>query len=69
MIKTRCTPEVVAAIGRWKSLAFLLYWRKIEEILPRAVSKSYVKSRIAEVSRDFERFRVEQRIPAVIPLP
>ena len=62
-------PEVVAAIGHWKSLAFLLYWRKIEEILPRAVSKSYVKSRIAEVSKEFERFRVTHRIPAVITLP
>ena len=26
--------EVIAAIGQWKSLAFLLYWWKIEEILP-----------------------------------
>lgn len=58
-------PEVVAAIGRWKSLAFLLYWRKIEEILPNAVSKSYVKSRIAAVSLDFERFRVANQIPAI----
>ena len=60
-------PEVVAAIGCWKSLAFLLYWRKIEEILPKAVSKSYVKTCIAEVSADFERFRVANHIPAIAP--
>ncbi len=59
---------VVAAIGRWKSLAFLLYWRKIEEILPKALSKSYVRSRISEVSKDFERFCLAQCIPVSVPI-
>jgi len=27
-------PEIVAATGGWTSLAFLLYWRRMEEILP-----------------------------------
>ena len=62
-------PEVVATIGRWKSLTFLLYWRKIEEILPKAVSRSYVRSRIAEVSKDFERFHLAQCIPATVTIP
>ncbi|KAJ7599466.1 DNA breaking-rejoining enzyme [Mycena floridula] len=56
-------PEVVATIGRWKSLAFLLYWRKIEEILPRSFSRSYDSSRIRELAVAFENFRVAQNIP------
>ncbi|KAJ7577742.1 hypothetical protein C8J56DRAFT_898894 [Mycena floridula] len=57
-------PEVVATIGRWKSLAFLLYWRKIEVILPRSFSHSYDSSRIRELAVAFENFRVAQNIPA-----
>lgn len=56
-------PEIVAAIGRWKSLAFLLYWRKIEEVLPRAVSRSYEPNRIRNVAAAFEQFRIVQNIP------
>jgi hypothetical protein len=34
-------PEIVAATGRWTSLAFLLYWHRMEEILPMSTSKAY----------------------------
>jgi len=27
-------PEVVASLGGWSSMAFLLYWRKLDEIIP-----------------------------------
>ena len=33
-------PDVVAALGRWKSRAFLRYWRKVEEIIPTFVANS-----------------------------
>jgi hypothetical protein len=36
-------PEVIAALGGWTSLAFLLYWRRVEEILPMNISKAYKK--------------------------
>ena len=32
-------PEVVAATGGWTSLAFLLYWRRMEEIIRCALQK------------------------------
>ncbi|KAJ3775084.1 hypothetical protein FB446DRAFT_685005 [Lentinula raphanica] len=35
------SPEVVAATGGWTSLAFLLYWRRFEEIIPTHISKAY----------------------------
>jgi hypothetical protein len=33
------TPEFVATLGGWMSLAFLLYWRKIEHIIPMNIGK------------------------------
>jgi hypothetical protein len=39
-------PEIVAATGGWTSLAFLLYWRRMEEILPMSTSKAYNKAHI-----------------------
>lgn len=49
--------EVVAALGGWTSLAFLLYWRKIEHIVPMNVGKAYSKEKLAEVAVAFEEFR------------
>ncbi|KAH7912345.1 hypothetical protein BJ138DRAFT_1004711 [Hygrophoropsis aurantiaca] len=34
-------PDVVAQQGRWKSQAFLEYWRRIESILPLFISSSH----------------------------
>ena len=62
-------PEVVAKIGRWKSLAFLLYWRRISEVLTRSVSKSYDHARVASISTSVDQFRKSLGLPdkPVIP--
>ena len=57
-------PEVVAATGGWTSLAFLLYWRRIEEIIPLSTSNSYNRSQITSLASILEQFRVRSNIPA-----
>ena len=57
-------PEIVAATGGWTSLAFLLYWRRMEEILPMSTSKAYQRSHVDELAKLFEQFRVEHHIPS-----
>ncbi|KZT18008.1 hypothetical protein NEOLEDRAFT_1184678 [Neolentinus lepideus HHB14362 ss-1] len=47
-------PETVTAQGRWKSLAFLLYWRKLEDLLPMMISKSYDEKRVLDLCVEFE---------------
>jgi hypothetical protein len=42
-------PEIIAATGGWTSLAFLLYWRRMEEILPMSTSKAYNKAHIDDL--------------------
>jgi hypothetical protein len=59
-------PEVVAMLGGWTSLAFLLYWRHIKEILPMNISKAYKKKRIEELAADFEQFHIRNHIPSNI---
>jgi hypothetical protein len=43
-------------LGGWTSLAFLLYWRWIEEISPMNISKAYKKKHIKELATDFKQF-------------
>lgn len=57
-------PEVVAATGGWSSLAFLLYWRRMEEILPMSTSKAYRASDVTRLAAAFEAFRKSKNIPA-----
>jgi hypothetical protein len=57
-------PEIVAATGGWTSLAFLLYWRRMEEILPMSTSKAYRRSHVDELAKLFEQFRVDHRVPS-----
>jgi hypothetical protein len=56
-------PEVVAATGGWTSLAFLLYWRRMDEILPMSTSKAYKKTHLDELASIFEHFRITNKIP------
>jgi hypothetical protein len=56
-------PEIVAATGGWTSLAFLLYWRRMEEILPMCTSKAYQRSHLDALAMIFEKFRVTCNIP------
>jgi hypothetical protein len=57
-------PEVVAATGGWTSLAFLLYWRRMEEIIPMSTSKAYRRSHLDDLAKIFEKFRVDNCIPS-----
>lgn len=57
-------PEIVAATGGWTSLAFLLYWRRMEEILPMSTSKAYRQSHLDDLAKIFEAFRVSHKIPS-----
>jgi len=42
--------EVVAATGGWTSLAFLLYWRRMEEIIPLCTSRAYNASHLSSLA-------------------
>jgi hypothetical protein len=55
-------PDIVATLGGWTSLAFLLYWCKIEHIVPMHVGKAYDKNKLDEVTKAFEAFRVAHNI-------
>lgn len=52
-------PDVVATQGRWKSRAFLDYWRRIESILPlfisAAINSPLALARLQSVMHDFQR--------------
>lgn len=50
-------PVTVAKIGRWTSLAFLLYWRRVSEVITRAVSASYDSVRLSSITAAFDTFR------------
>jgi hypothetical protein len=59
--------DVVVALGGWTSLAFLLYWQKLEHIIPQHVGKAYTKDKVDEVSKAFEAFRIAHRIVIAEP--
>ena len=59
-------PEIVAATSGWTSLAFLLYWRHMEEILPLSTSKAYNKSHIDSLATIFEQFHIQNKIPSAL---
>ena len=50
-------PDIVCVQGRWKSRAFLAYWRKIQKILPLFISNSFSVSRIALVNSSMASFK------------
>ena len=58
--------EIVATIGSWTSLTFLLYWRRMEEILPMSTSKAYNKSHFDSLATIFEQFCINNKIPSAL---
>ncbi|EKM74720.1 hypothetical protein AGABI1DRAFT_132977 [Agaricus bisporus var. burnettii JB137-S8] len=50
-------PEVVAATGGWTSMAFLLYWRRMEDIISINTSSAYSYSQIDQLSSTMTSFR------------
>ena len=59
-------PKVVAATGGWTSLAFLLYWRHMDEILPMSTSKAYNQAHLDHLSSIFEEFHINHKIPSFL---
>ncbi|PPQ76559.1 hypothetical protein CVT24_010967, partial [Panaeolus cyanescens] len=59
-------PEVVAAAGGWTSMAFLIYWRRLEEIIPKFMAKAYEGSDFSSVKARLERMRVASGIPSSV---
>jgi hypothetical protein len=55
-------PEVVARQGGWTSLAFLLYWRKLEQILPMNITDAYKKKRLQELALEMDSFHSRNNI-------
>ena len=58
------SPEIVAATGGWTSLAFLLYWRRMDEILPMSTSKAYNQAHLDRLASILEDFRIAHKIPS-----
>lgn len=56
-------PEIVAATGGWTSLAFLLYWRRLREILPMSTVRAYKQNEMDRLGKIFDDFRVRANIP------
>ncbi|PPR08177.1 hypothetical protein CVT24_001713 [Panaeolus cyanescens] len=58
-------PEVVAASGGWTSMAFLLYWRKLEHIIPQFTAKAYAGTSgvgLSAIHAKLERMRVDNNL-------
>ncbi|EIM85176.1 DNA breaking-rejoining enzyme [Stereum hirsutum FP-91666 SS1] len=51
-------PEVVAKQGRWRSDAFLKYWRRIETIVPLLISQALFSFEVTRISNVMESFRL-----------
>jgi hypothetical protein len=56
MLLRGVNPDIVCMQGRWKSKAFLEYWRKIQFILPLFISNSFSSARSALVNSSMTRF-------------
>jgi hypothetical protein len=56
MLLRGINPDIVCVQGRWKSKAFLEYWRKIQSILPLFISQSFLSARSALVKSSMSRF-------------
>ena len=55
--------DVITAKGGWTSLAFLLHWHHMEEIILLSTSCMYKKSHINSLASLFEEFCVQHGIP------
>lgn len=61
------SPDIVAATGGWTSMAFLLYWRRLEDIIPMSTSHAYLRSHLLDLSSTMEDFRVCSGVPSLPP--
>ncbi|KAJ3792053.1 hypothetical protein GGU11DRAFT_750618 [Lentinula aff. detonsa] len=63
LLIAKVPPEIVAAIGGWTSLAFLIYWRRFEEILPAHILKAYKPDQISRLKSVLDDYRKTHKIP------
>jgi hypothetical protein len=58
MLLRGINPDIVCVQGRWKSKAFLEYWRKIQSVLPLFISQSFLSksARSALLKSSMSRF-------------
>ncbi|KIK52990.1 hypothetical protein GYMLUDRAFT_179485, partial [Collybiopsis luxurians FD-317 M1] len=56
-------PEVVAAIGGWTSMAFLIYWRCFQDIIPAHVFKAYSPNQLDRLKQTLDDFCKANKIP------
>ncbi|KAJ7049397.1 hypothetical protein C8F01DRAFT_1265473 [Mycena amicta] len=50
LLKAGIAPEIIMKLGGWSSLCFLIYWRRLEQILPAAITRAW-NARIAAFAR------------------
>jgi hypothetical protein len=56
MLLRGINPDIVCVQGRWKSKAFLKYWRKIQSVLPLFISQSFLSARSALLNSSMSHF-------------
>ncbi|KAF9489955.1 hypothetical protein BDN71DRAFT_1525514 [Pleurotus eryngii] len=61
-------PEVVAALGGWSSLAFLLYWHCQQEIISSNIAKAYSCTCFIYLTSALKHFCVQSNIPNAVLL-
>ncbi|KIK61827.1 hypothetical protein GYMLUDRAFT_165452, partial [Collybiopsis luxurians FD-317 M1] len=56
-------PEVVATVGGWTSIAFLIYWRYFQDIIPTHVFKAYSPNQLDCLKQTLDDFCKANKIP------
>ncbi|KAI0038177.1 DNA breaking-rejoining enzyme [Auriscalpium vulgare] len=54
-------PEIVAKQGRWRSNAFLLYWRKVQAVLPFFMSQAFNAFEAARLDQNMAEYEQTSR--------
>ena len=62
LLLTGVAPDIVAVLGRWKSRAFLDYWRQIQSILPLFLSAGGGSSRCAIVESSMDAYKKKYQL-------
>jgi hypothetical protein len=58
-------PESVAKTGGWKSMTFLRYWRRLEDVVPLSTARAYSKTSVmGDLGKLFEHYRIRLNAPA-----
>lgn len=56
-------PETVAKQGQWKLLAFLIYWCKLEDLIPSMINSTYSSACSSDLQNTFEHFHITNKLP------